>query len=258
MFPKQSHRLDLKSAESILKAAGRYPDRDEINKVALLRGINLCHHWYNDAQFFSTDRAESDRRDYLAKVYKKAKALDVLLSQSMSWLPIGSPPSSSETYRSGIRQIIATIDRKLRPPRKGERAYPNSFKTRSPFEWLVAYYLLDVFALLNVGPTDNLEDMLAQRGPYIRFAQAVLTELKIGVKGKPYSLESIAKALRSRFVSQPGHRKRKHQAPDRYAFWRMQLLRKEMGLLPPPTIPAEPQAGFYLLAEDDNGVGGQN
>jgi hypothetical protein len=244
MLIKHSQRLDLKSAESILKAAGRDPGDGEINKVALLRGIEICHGWYNDAQFYSTNRGQSDRREYLEKVYKKAKALDVLLSKNSSWLPLGPPPSSSETYRACIKEIIANIDRELKPrgpPASADRelkprgqpasAFHDGFKSRSPFEWLVAYYLPDVFGLLKIGSIDTVEEFSPQKGSYIRFAQAVLAELKIDIKGKPYSPESITKAFRSRFLSLPRTRKRKHQAPDRLAWWRMQLLRKEMGLL---------------------------
>jgi hypothetical protein len=250
--------LDLKSADSILKAAGRDPARNEIDKIAMLRGINLCYHWYGEARFFSTSRGESDRRQYLEKVYKKAKALDVLLSKNYSWLPTGAPPSLSRRYRAPINEIIANIDCALRPPPKPSRAYHDSFKTRSPFEWLVAYYLPDVFGLLNIGPSDTLEQMLAQKGPYVRFARAVLAEFKISVDGRPYSSESVAKALRSRFVGQRRIRRKTSERPDHYAFWRHCLLRKEMGLLPPPIIPDEPQAGFYLLPKDDDVGDGQN
>lgn len=250
---------DLKSADSILKAAGRDPARNEIDKIAMLRGISLCHQWYSEARFFSTNRGEIDRKQYLEKVYKKSKALDVLLSKNNSWLPIGAPPSLSWKYRAPIREIIANIDRALKPRDGGAKAYHDSFKTRSPFEWLVAYYLPDVFGLLEIGPVDTLEEMQAQKGPYVRFAQAVLAELKISVDGRPYSSESITKALRSRFVGRPLiRRKTLKRSDDDFAFWRNCLLRKEMGLPPPPIIPTEPQAGFYLLPKDDDVGDGQN
>jgi hypothetical protein len=59
--------LGVKNADSILKAAGRDLSRDETNKLAMIRGINLCHQWYCEAQFFSTNRGERDRKQYLEK-----------------------------------------------------------------------------------------------------------------------------------------------------------------------------------------------
>jgi hypothetical protein len=114
----------------------------------------------------------------------------------------------------------------------------------------VAFYLPDVFGLLEIGPIETADDLLAQKGPYVRFVQAVLAELKIDANGKPYSTESITRALRSRFGEQPRIRRKSHERlDDDYAFWRIALLRKEMGL-PPPTPPAEPQTGFYRLPID--------
>jgi hypothetical protein len=91
---------------------------------------------------------------------------------------------------------------------------------------------------------------------YVRFVQAVLAELKIDLNGKTYSPESITRALRSRFGEQPRIRRKTNERPDYYAFWRIALLRKEMGLAP-PTPPAEPQAGFYGPPIENN-LGGQN
>jgi hypothetical protein len=251
--------LGVKNADSILKAAGRDSNRDEIDKLAMSRGINLCYQWYCEAQFFSTNRGERDRKQYLEKVYKKAKALDVLLAKNNTWLPTGAPPSEVWNYRAPIRELLVNINRALKPSNAdgATKAYHDSFKSRSPFEWLVAYYLPDVFGLLEIGPIETADDLLAQKGPYVRFVQAVLAELKIDANGKPYSTESITRALRSRFGEQPRIRRKFHERPDDdYAFWRNALLRKEMGL-PPPTPPAEPQAGFYMLPRDHD-LGGQN
>jgi hypothetical protein len=248
--------LNLKNADLILKAAERDPVRDEIDKVAMLCGIKLCYHWYSEARFFSTNRGENDRKQYLERIYKKAKALDVLLSKNSMWLPLGASPSLSRTYRGPIKEIISNIDRELRKPSGAIKAYHDSFKIRSPFEWLVSFYLPDVFGLLKIGPIETADDLLAQKGPYVRFVQAVLAELKIDLNGKPYSPDSITRALRSRFGEQPRIRRKTNEIPDQYAFWRIAMLRKEMGL-PPPAPPTEPQAGFYMVPEE-NAVGGQN
>jgi hypothetical protein len=252
--------LGVKNADSILKAAGRDSSRDEIDKLAMSRGINLCHQWYCEAQFFSTNRGERDRKQYLEKVYKKAKALDVLLAKNNTWLPTGAPPSEVWNYRAPIRELLVNINRALKPsPADGAvKAYHDSFKSRSPFEWLVAYYLPDVFGLLEIGPVDAKE-MLSQEGAYVRFARAVLAELKISIDGRPYSHESITRALRSRFIGEePRTRRKAGEGNNDFAFWRNSLLRKEMGLPPPPIIPREPQPGFYRLPRPSEVRDGQN
>jgi hypothetical protein len=114
IFQQGTGLLDLKGADLILKAAGRDPARSEIDKIAMLRGINLCYHWHSEARFFSTNRGQNDRQQYLERIYKKAKALDVLLSKNSIWLPLGASPSLSRRYRAPIREIISNIDRELR------------------------------------------------------------------------------------------------------------------------------------------------
>jgi hypothetical protein len=67
----------------------------------------------------------------------------------------------------------ASADRELKPRGQPASAFHDGFKSRSPFEWLVAYYLPDVFGLLKIGSIDTVEEFSRQKGSYIRFAQAV-------------------------------------------------------------------------------------
>jgi hypothetical protein len=71
------------------------------------------------------------------------------------------------------------------------------FKGAPPFEWLVGHFLPEVFqvcfgrkATLRRPPPKNAPD-----GPFVKFAEQVLTEFSIKVAGRPYQRESIAKAL---------------------------------------------------------------
>ncbi len=70
-------------------------------------------------------------------------------------------------------------------------------RTHSPFEWLVGKYLPQTFRkcfgeepTLNRRPSDG-----ELHGKYIRFAKQVLIEFGITKNGRPYGLESIAKAF---------------------------------------------------------------
>ena len=179
-------------------------------------------------------------------MYKKAKALHHLLEKDDSWLPIGAPPSFGDGFRLAIKRMIEALDRAIKQDSERDgavKAYQDSFKTRSAFEWLVGYYLADLFTLLNIAPMSDRQDFLSQNSPYIRFVQAILAELRIGVDGHPYSLDTIARAIRGRY---DGRVRRKHTTLNDFSFWRNALLRKEMGL-PPGPIPKEPQPGFYLV-----------
>jgi hypothetical protein len=250
-------KLNDASADPILDAVGKELIRPNIDKAALIRGVNLCGQWYQRAREFSTDRGIRERNRRLEMIYKKAKALDHLLAKDDSWLPLGVAPSSKNVFSTPIKRLIEVIDHAIKPPSGGIKAYHDSFKVRSPFEWLVAYFLLDVFGLLDIAPIVDQKELISRKSPYIRFVQAVLAELSIGLDGKPYSPATIIKAVRSRFAGRV--RRKRTSRRDEYAFWRNGLLRKEMGL-PPPPMPREPQAGFYVLpiTLDAPEAGGQN
>jgi hypothetical protein len=77
------------------------------------------------------------------------------------------------------------------------RDLADRWKARSPFEWLAGHYLPELFRVqFGIKPTfhrragDGIPD-----SPAIRFIEQALVELKITKSGRPYSRESIAKAL---------------------------------------------------------------
>jgi hypothetical protein len=251
-------KLNDASATSILDAVGKELIRPDIDKAAMIRGVNLCRQWYQSAREFSTNKGIRERNRRLEMIYKKAKALDHLLAKDDSWLPLGVAPSSKNVFCTPVKRLIEVIDRAIKQPNEGTKeAYCDSFKVRSPFEWLVAYFLLDVFGLLDIAPIVDQKELISRKSPYIRFVQAVLAELSIGLDGKPYSPASIIKAVRNRFAGRV--RRKGTSRRNEFAFWRNSLLRKEMGL-PPPPMPREPQAGFYALpiTLEAPEAGGQN
>jgi hypothetical protein len=220
--------IDLKSARAILTAVGRERVNPNVDMSAMVRGINLCCVWYQEARFFSTKRAEKVRMAYLNAVYKKAKALDILLAKPDVWSPVDTPTALALTSRAALKRLFETIDREQKATDRSLSFYGDSFKLRSPFEWLVAYFLPDVFFLLEIAPVSSSKELISQKSPYVYFAQAVLIELRIGVNGKPYSAGSIIKALRNRFTGQL--RRKQSKEHNDLTFWRIGLLRSEMGL----------------------------
>jgi hypothetical protein len=75
-------------------------------------------------------------------------------------------------------------------------ALANRFKERSPFEWLVGNWLPEIYAHyfgIRAGLQRRRDGKLD--GPFIRFAEKALVELRIMHRGRPYTREAIARAL---------------------------------------------------------------
>src|SRR5262249_19775376 len=89
----------------ILEAVGKLV-RPDLDKPALIRGINLCVQWYRRARECSTNKGVKDRERRLAMIYKKAKALDQLLAKDDSWMPFAASPSSA---RGLIRRQLVGV-----------------------------------------------------------------------------------------------------------------------------------------------------
>jgi hypothetical protein len=143
--------LNDADANKIFNAVGPELIRPDLNKTAMIRGINLCIKWYGEARTFSTNKWEKGRVRCLELIYKRAKGLDVLLAREDSLLALGAPPTLFRIY---IQQLITIVEHSLKS--KGtEPFYKDSFKVRSPFEWLVAHFLPNVFMLLNIAPISD-------------------------------------------------------------------------------------------------------
>jgi len=71
----------------------------------------------------------------------------------------------------------------------------------------------------------NLQALVRKDSPYLRFVSAVLKELDITRNGKPYSPQSIIKAVKLPFAGKV-RRKKSAVARDDYAWWRRQQLVK--------------------------------
>jgi hypothetical protein len=255
--PRGAGKLSEANATPILDAVGKELVRPDIDRGAMIRGINLCLQWYHTARNCSTNKGVKEQTRHLEMIYKKARALDQLLAKDDSWSsPLGMTPSSNAFFHAPIKRLIEGVDHAIKKRNDGpDRAYRNSFKIRSPFEWLVGYYLPHVFMLLDVARIRDQKNLLSKESPYTRFVQAVLAELRIGIGGQPYSRATILKAVRSPFV-RPFRRKRDVEVND-FSYWREALLRKEMGL-PPGPMPKVPQPGFYAIPSPSQETDGAN
>jgi len=78
------------------------------------------------------------------------------------------------------------------------RDLTETIRTHSPFEWLAGAYLPEAFRkCFGIEPTRTRDtyDGKDLSGPYLQFAEQVLIEFGITKHGRPYSRETISKAL---------------------------------------------------------------
>jgi hypothetical protein len=90
-------------------------------------------------------------------------------------------------------QLVAAIDHKIALSRERDESYAATFRKYSPFDWMVGVYLPDVYELNFLHSPG-----VSENGPFVRFAEAVLNELKITKSnGEPYKRATISKARRN-------------------------------------------------------------
>jgi hypothetical protein len=228
--------MDTKTADRILAAVGEDNFPTDVDRAALVRGLGLCAEWYREAERYSTDRAEDQRARRTALVSKTAKRLHQLLVEDnrdrlYAWDSLFARISKDgPDPRAVLNNIIQLAERVLHEHDDGggpAKAYQRSFRKWSPFEWLVGRWLPLVYIELDLINPGNLKGLIAKDSPFQRFIVASLAELDITNSGKPYSRDSIVKAISLPFTGQV-RRKGAESAKDHYGWWRRQLLLKTM------------------------------
>jgi hypothetical protein len=225
--------------ERVIAAVGTDIVPVDFSGTALLRCLELSWQWYCSALAFSMAKSEEDRKQRLSRAHKIAKGLERLLAPDDVWQSLFAPLPPDESIRHGISDLARLIDKRLVEEAQDEaqggpfKAYRDSFKTRSPFEWLAGNFLADVYFFTFGCRVPGI----SENGPYVRFAEIILDEFQVLRNGKPYSRASIAKALRN---DRRGLTRRKTNPPhkDPYRFWRQGLLFKAVS----PSSPPEPQS----------------
>lgn len=210
-------------ADRILDAVGLELQNREAQRWGLIVCLELAWQWYCSALTFSSEKPEKDRVGHLDSARKTAKKLEELLASDETWQSLFAPSPPDESLRPAISQLVEVLDSRLAEEEEEDgplKAYQRSFKTRSPFEWLVGNFLPDIYDLIFFK-----EPGLSKSGPFIRFAEAVLKEFGIKRNGKAYSRASITRALTN---DRSGRTRRKKvdriDELDPYRNWRRQLL----------------------------------
>jgi hypothetical protein len=185
--------MDGTAVERIVAATGLSPLIDD---DALLRCLELCAEWHREAIEFGTKQYMEERRKRLGLVVKTGKRLLLLLAHSDFEQWISGMKNHFELCElcppHAIMKLIELTEAELSTlslPRVQE--YADGYKRRSPFEWLVGVHLPKTYELaFALGPDASVSD------PFLRFAKAVLREMKITRNRKPYSVNSILRAMR--------------------------------------------------------------
>ncbi len=205
--PDNAPPLGPESADRVLAAVGKHfvpleldsnPIFHEIRSEQLLRHLKWCAIWYRDAVEFSSSKLEKDQIHRLTKIRNMAIRLyDLLSDDSRRFLSRLLPPSEGAPG-ADVKRLIEAVDRQLAAEREsGHRgSYKDSFRDCSAFEWLAGKHLPLVYKhIFCKDPGFSRSASQQPDGPYIRFAEKVLDELKIKNGIKRYSREAIARAL---------------------------------------------------------------
>ncbi len=165
--------------------------------------------YYYGAVQRRSDKKKRDRIRRLKEISKVAGRLEVLLKRDDEWEWTQDFENEEILWRIPElqRRVESEIDDLKTKIEWGDdandmllgesRDLTDTLRTHSPFEWLVGEYLPETFRkcfgeepTLNRRPSDG-----KLHGKYIRFAEQVLIEFGITRNGRPYGLESIAKAF---------------------------------------------------------------
>jgi hypothetical protein len=209
--PEGLSPLGSESVDHIFDAVGHLqhpphldsnPAFHQIRKELMFRHLKWCAIWYRDAVELSSTRFERDQISRLNNIRKAAKALDKLLSDDMGRFKSRAVPLSDGSVRVPVKHLIEATERELAHRSKlgsepgPERAYRDEFRKCSAFEWFIGNHLPLVFRQIFCrAPGISRDSNQQPDGPFIRFAEKVLEELKITNGGAPYSREAIARAL---------------------------------------------------------------
>src|SRR5882762_4538999 len=151
----QVQHVGPKELKRILKDVG-VDCRDQILEPdSLIRGFDLCLSWYKDALKYHTNKYSAEQTRCLSSIIKASKRLEHLLTDAAQTQMFRSPEVTVPCLRA-IRSVreesLIELERNTKGP--GPR-YRANYQKRSPFEWLVAYFLPMVY--LN-GGFANIED----------------------------------------------------------------------------------------------------
>ena len=204
--------LDATAVERILAAVGAKFIPADLDKQKLATDLASCFTVHSSAVQRRSDKPTKDRIHRLKSIQKAAKRFEGQLMPDDVW-DWSDRYSESELLQSEVEYLIKRLDseiedltwelewgpwpdvreairRNLNP-----RDLANRWKVRSPFEWVAGHYLPELLRThFGIKPTFHRRNDVPD-GPAIRFIERALVELGITNRKRPYSRESIAKAL---------------------------------------------------------------
>jgi hypothetical protein len=204
----KNDRLTIGTAEldQILKSAGKEHCPKDLDRAALIRGLNECIELYSAALKFHNDKHEMSQRWQLKLVLGRAKRLRQLMKDDSLWHDdlwqyLSNKASPAQTPRAAIQALEVLIDRELveRAYDKDdvETSYRHSFQARSPFEALFGDWLPLLYTELGFLNAKSPDELASKKGPFIRFARSIAHELKLKKNGQPYEANSFIKAVKN-------------------------------------------------------------
>jgi hypothetical protein len=186
--------IGRKSVELILGAVGeKFVPRD-IDKDKLRRRLNFSATWRH-IQIESSKPRMKQRRASEIRIRRHAKKLRKLLSEREIWLCI-----------PGSQQLIEALDDMLEHKSANSEQIQEPFETwksRSPNEWLAGHHLPHVYEELFGRPAGRSWKHNEPSGPCVHFIHAAMKEM-----GLRYSGKSIIRAMTEARSSPQRRRKR--------------------------------------------------
>jgi len=216
------HPLNEEGTQRILDKVGDRFVPQGLELEALRHDLRSCHIDWCGLTQLSSDKIARRRIQRLETIVKQADAVLALLDDDGSiggWvrqeiamtfpLKEGAPVRKTVAFRPDHGQpdaapsfngFLAGLQRLAAAARYKAEYFPNHALyrlPRSPLEFFVANVLPSVFErhFKRTAGFSRAPDGTGTGGPYIRFAVEALRELGITNKGKPYTGDTIARAL---------------------------------------------------------------
>jgi hypothetical protein len=194
--------VERRNVLRILRAIGQ-PDGLDVED--LRHDLDHAGTWFLVATRYRTGRPKREARLNLQKLSKAARRLQTLLRNERAWELIAPfLHYRQEDPRIALDRLVGAVDRALEPPPpptpldiEAGRAFAKALGIGelSPFEWLVGRHLPKIFEkhFGEVATARRAEGTPNTR--YLRFAGLSLAAMSIRNRGRPYSPESIVRAM---------------------------------------------------------------
>lgn len=204
----------------IIAAVGTKATERPIDRDGLRGCLKLAYRRYRDAVRYTSTATYKTQLRKLVQIRKTAKRLELLIGSVdiREWAEDG-PPSPSQSNRFTTTDLVTAIDEQIKSWPEPDEVIIKSFEKYNPFDWMIGVYLADVYKFVF-----GAAATISENGSFIRFAEAVLQELKIKKSnGTDYKRASILKSLRT---VRAGTLRRKTKPGNAYSHWSLSQLAK--------------------------------